>query len=587
MVLGSHVLGVIEFFSRERRDRDESLLQLMANLGRQIGQFNERKRVEDELRVSEERYRSLAETLPAMVSMLTPDGHMTYVNRRWADYTGVDLEELNARGLEAITHREDMPRLRGAWDKSRMSGMPIELDYRVLRADGVYRWHFWRALPIRDAYGRITRWLGTTTDIDDRKRAEDAQEFLADATALLASSLNYEAALRNLVGLVVPRVADIAAIDVFEADGSVRRIASRALDDVKQRLLDEIHVRDWPVGNDRDQRVTDVLLAGRSIFFSDVSAWRERLAGYVDASEAREFGAKSLMIVPLRARNQTIGVLSLITAESSRRFNMSDLAVAEELGRRAGIAVDNARLYQDAQLSADELRKANAAKDEFLGLVSHELRTPITTIYGNAQVLRHRAQHLDEETRDSALADIEQEADRLHRIIDNMLVLARAEAQHNVQTEPLLLQHAIAHIVDAHQRRYPDREVTIDCPADLPPVAAEPTYFEQVLTNLLNNAEKYSPPGRPVQVTATHDDGRIAIRVLDRGRGIEPEEAERIFTAFYRSSRTSHEASGAGIGLAVCKRLVEAQGGNVWAAPREDGGTEVGFALRLESDLEP
>ena len=133
----------------------------------------------------------------------------------------------------------------------------------------------------------------------------------------------------------------------------------------------------------------------------------------------------------------------------------------------------------------------------------------------------------------------------------------------------------------------PDREVTIDCPADLPPVAAEPTYFEQVLTNLLNNAEKYSPPGRPVQVTATHDDGRIAIRVLDRGRGIEPEEAERIFTAFYRSSRTSHEASGAGIGLAVCKRLVEAQGGNVWAAPREDGGTEVGFALRLESDLEP
>jgi PAS domain S-box-containing protein len=586
-VLGSHVLGVIEFFSRERRDHDESLLQIMANLGRQIGQFNERKHVEDELRVSEERYRSLSEALPAMVTMIAPNGRITYVNRRWADYTGIDIDKIDARSLETVAHPEDIERVRAVWEKSHLSGTPIELDYRVRRADGTYRWHFSRVLPIRDAYGRIIRWLGTTSDIDDRKRAEEAQEFLADATALLASSLNYEAALRNLVGLVVPRVADVAAIDVFEPDGAVRRIASRALDDVKQRLLDEIHIRDWPVGGDREQRVVDVLLAGRSIFFGDVSSWGERLAGYIDTKEATEFGAKSLMIVPLRARNQTIGVLSLITAESSRRFGMSDLVVAEELGRRAGIAVDNARLYQDAQRSADELRRANAAKDEFLGLVSHELRTPITTIYGNAQVLRSRAQHLDEETRDMALADVEQEADRLHRIIDNMLVLARAEAQRNVQTEPLLLQHAIARVVDAHKHRYPDRAVTIDSPADLPPVAAEPTYFEQVLTNLLNNAEKYSPPGRPIHVTATREDGDIAIRVLDRGRGIDREEASLIFTAFYRSSRTSQEASGAGIGLAVCKRLVEAQGGRVWAAPREDGGTEVGFALPLESEGEP
>ena len=247
------------------------------------------------MRASEERYRSLSETLPAMVTIVAPDGHVTFVNRRWADYTGLDLEQINAGSLEAVAHAEDIERLRAAWEKSRLTGIPIELDYRVRRADGAYRWHFSRALPIRDAYGRITRWLATTTDIDDRKRAEEAQEFLADATALLASSLNYEAALRNLVGLVVPRVADIAAIDVFEADGAVRRIASRALDDVKQRLLDEIHVRDWPVGNGRDQRVVDVLLAGRSIFFADVSAWRERLADYVDTTEAREFGAKSIV----------------------------------------------------------------------------------------------------------------------------------------------------------------------------------------------------------------------------------------------------------------------------------------------------
>ncbi len=580
IMLGSQVLGAMEFFSIEPKGRDGELTQLMTNLGRQMAQFSERKAVEEELRISEEHYRSLAEALPAMVAILAPHGELTYANRKWSDYTGMNFMQLAAGWPEEVTHPDDVERMHEAWDESLRSGAPVEIDHRIRRKDGTYRWHFLRAVALRGGGGRVVRWLGTTTDIEDRKRAEEAQEFLADGTALLASSLNYEAALRNLVGLLVPRVADIAAIDVFEPDGTTRRIPSRALDDGKQQLLERIHVRDWPVGDGESESVSDVLTDGRSVFFPDVSEWRGPLVRRPEAKRALEFAAKSVMMVPLRARNRTIGVLSLIGAESNRRYSRGDLGVAEELGRRAGIAVDNARLYQDAQRSADDLRKANAAKDEFLGLVSHELRTPITTIYGNAQVLRHRAEHLDDETRDLALSDVEQEADRLHRIIDNMLVLARAESQRNLQTEPLLLQHAISRVVDGHRLRHPERPIAGEFAPELPPVSAEPTYVEQVLTNLLNNAEKYSGPTDPIDVTATTEDGVVAVRVLDRGRGIDPDETDLIFGAFYRSSRTAAGASGAGIGLAVCKRLVEAQGGWIWARPRADGpGAEFGFAL--------
>jgi PAS domain S-box-containing protein len=255
--------------------------------------------------------------------------------------------------------------------------------------------------------------------------------------------------------------------------------------------------------------------------------------------------------------------------------DMHDITIAQQQ------LADTSR--EREQLLAD-LRLALASKDEFLGLVSHELRTPITTIYGNAELLRRHGERLDADTRLTALVDIEQEAQRLQRIVDNLLALSRVESVQDVNTEPILAQRVVGKIVEAHLKQYPHRTINVITPPSLDVIMAEPTYFEQVFRNLLSNAEKYSPPDQPIDVVAEALPGEVSISVLDRGAGITPEEAEQVFAPFYRSASTAAIASGAGIGLAVCKRLVEVQGGRVWARQREGGGADVGFALPVEPD---
>jgi signal transduction histidine kinase len=228
----------------------------------------------------------------------------------------------------------------------------------------------------------------------------------------------------------------------------------------------------------------------------------------------------------------------------------------------------------------DALAAANAAKDEFLGLVSHELKTPITTILGNAEVLRRRGKMLDEESRAGALDDIQTDAARLHQIIENLLILARLERGREIEMEPLLLPRVIDKIVADHRARFPRREIVVATEGNMTPVVGSEVYLEQVLRNLLSNAEKYSPPHMPVEVRASCEDGYCVLDVLDRGIGIPPEERAHIFDTFWRSEASSHVA-GVGIGLAVCKRLVEVQGGEIAYMPREDGGSC--FRVRLPS----
>ncbi len=237
----------------------------------------------------------------------------------------------------------------------------------------------------------------------------------------------------------------------------------------------------------------------------------------------------------------------------------------------------------DMRRIEDELRKANAVKDEFLGLMSHELKTPITTILGNAEVLQTRASLLDEADRAAALSDIHDEASRLHGIIDNLLVLARLDRGQRIEREPILVQRVVERAADLHVHRNPHRSVRVRYEGALPPVVASATYVEQVLGNLLSNAEKYSPAHAAIEIEieirrpGTH----VNVSVCDHGDGIPSEEMDRVFTAFYRSPRTAGFTPGFGIGLAVCKRLIEAQDGQMWVEARPDGGTRFTFALPI------
>jgi signal transduction histidine kinase len=228
------------------------------------------------------------------------------------------------------------------------------------------------------------------------------------------------------------------------------------------------------------------------------------------------------------------------------------------------------------------LRKANEAKDEFLGLVSHELRTPITTIYGGARVLRSRSGHLTDESRSEILRDIESETERLHRLVEDLLVLARLQLGQEIEREPVLIQRVIDRVVRSYSQRS-NRRVEVDV-GNLEAVSGDATYLEQVLRNLITNAEKYSVSESPMTIRARANGGEAIVSVLDRGTGVAEGEEDTIFERFYRSKSSSRGTRGLGLGLTVCKRLIEAQGGRIWAAHRDGGGLEVSFMLPIHQE---
>lgn len=291
--------------------------------------------------------------------------------------------------------------------------------------------------------------------------------------------------------------------------------------------------------------------------------------------------ARSYLVAPVLGHVQEqLGALVMAHPEPDV-FGPREEQILAGITRWAAIAMDNARLYQEMARVAADLRVANAAKDEFLGLVSHELKTPLTTIRGNAGVLAKGSHLLDEEMRTAALGDIVAESERLHRIIENLLLLARAEQGQPLDTEPLLVVRVVEKVLERHRQQNPHRTYQIIEHSAPKPVVFAETSLEQVTENLISNAEKYSPPGEPIVIEFERRSDEVEMKVLDRGPGIDAAEAERIFDPFYRTSGSRSRAQGLGIGLAVCKRLIEAHGGRIWARPRDDGGSEFGFVIPL------
>ena len=231
--------------------------------------------------------------------------------------------------------------------------------------------------------------------------------------------------------------------------------------------------------------------------------------------------------------------------------------------------------------AAEALAASNMVKDEFLGLVSHELRTPVTTIFGNAHLLRSRSGMLATEEMDSMLTDIADESNRLLGIIENLLLLTRLGAGPPPDQEPQLIAHVTRNAVDGYRQHHPQRPISLDVEPGQMVVEADRGHLEMLLDNLLTNAAKYSPPSTEIEVTVSADDHEACVTVLDRGIGIGDADTSQLFTAFYRTEAAKLRANGLGIGLAVCQRIVDSLGGRIWARPRQGGGTEAGFALPL------
>jgi len=288
-----------------------------------------------------------------------------------------------------------------------------------------------------------------------------------------------------------------------------------------------------------------------------------------------ENGVVSGMTAVIHDQAGPWGVLGAHT-RSPRTFTEDDtnflLSVTTVLGR----AIDRRRQL-DAEHEVQDLNRA------FIGIVSHELRTPITTIYGGAKMLARSSPSSAD--RISIAADVEAEADRLYRLTEDLLVLTRLERRDLiVGAEPVLLERLLDRVVDSERKRWESTPISLTVPPDLALVVGEDNYIEQVIRNLVTNAAKFSPPEGAVEVIVDGDQHEVRVRVLDRGPGIRGDEQAQLFGLFYRSPTTAQQASGAGIGLFVCDRLMRAMGGRVWGSPREGGGSEFGFALKAYVD---
>jgi PAS domain S-box-containing protein len=332
---------------------------------RQQGELIREQQLTELRRVSEERYRRLADAMPQIVWTTDLNGNTTYYNRRWFEYTGTRPEAASARSWAQTVHPDDLPETVARRAKSYETGAIFEMEYRFRGKDGSYRWHLGRALPMLSGDGEIEFWVGTATDIHDRKRTEDAQRFLLRAGAELANSLDYRTTLAKVAQLAVPEFADWCRVHVVEDDGSIRELELAHADPEKILFARELQER-YPSEPGAQTGAAAVIAAGESQLVPDVT---DEMLKAVARDEIhfdliRQLGLRSYICVPLVARERTLGAITLVTGdETGRAFDARDLALAEELARRAAAAIDNAHLYREVEQRARAARVLETIAD--------------------------------------------------------------------------------------------------------------------------------------------------------------------------------------------------------------------------------
>ncbi|HEY2542157.1 MAG TPA: ATP-binding protein [Gaiellaceae bacterium] len=332
-ILRSKVGVFVDLWDKNRRLHEQELLALE--------------------RASETRYGQLADAMPQIVWRADVDGNATYFNERWFEYTGMSPAEATSTPWSSVVHVDDREELL-AWVAS---DEPFEQELRVRAGDGSYRWHLVRTAAIRDEAGRVESWVGTATDIDDRKRAEEQWTFLLDASDALTASLNYRETLAKVARLAVDRVSDWCTVHVVEPDGSIAEVTVEHRDPAQVAFARELQER-YPPDPSSPTGAAAVIRTGEAELVPEITeamidaAVRDEL----QRDLLRQLELRSFMCVPLVGRDHTLGAITFVSSEPGRAYGVADLRLAEELARRAAAAIDNARLYREAEQRAEAAR---------------------------------------------------------------------------------------------------------------------------------------------------------------------------------------------------------------------------------------
>jgi PAS domain S-box-containing protein len=304
-------------------------------------------------RASETRYGQLADAMPQVVWRADVNGTATYFNQRWFEYTGMTLAEAAASPWSVVVHVEDLP----GWLSKLGSGNAFEHEVRLRAVDGTHRWHLARTAPIRDGTGRAESWVGTATDIDDRKRAEEQWSFLLEAGDTLATSLDYRETLSQVARLAVGKVSDWCTVHIVEPDGGVVEVAIAHRDQAQIAFARELQNR-YPPNPNSPTGPAAVIRTGEAELIPEITSPMLELAAvdelHLDLLRQLEFC--SYMCVPLPGLDHALGAITFVSSRAGRSYGVDDLRLAEELARRASAAIENARLYRQAEERAEAAR---------------------------------------------------------------------------------------------------------------------------------------------------------------------------------------------------------------------------------------
>jgi len=466
-------------------------------------------------------------------------------------------------------------------------GVPLVRDGKVIGVAHIgsltaYEFSEEDKLLFRTMVSRATSVVVKAQLLADLKRTEAAERFLSESSKAFAQSLDYEATLTKIAGLAVPTIADWCVVDLVE-DGAIRRVSVAHADPNKRKLAYELDAR-YPPAPNSATGIANVMRTRRAELHSDIGE-ADLVAAARDAEHLRilrELGLHAYIIVPIVTREEVVGTIALVTAESHRRYSEADLAVAEELARRAATAIENAWLYREA-------KNAVTVRERILAIVSHDLRNQLGVISMGADLVARKAA----EMRDAAdlrkpVETIRRTADSMLRLVGDLLDMASTQSgRFSIEKETLELAPILEEGCESHEPMARVKGVHLKTDVEIGDmrVLGDRARILQVLGNLAGNAIKFSESGGSVTIRAEARDNEALVSVSDTGPGIPREEFENIFEP-YRTVQAQGNR-GTGLGLFIAKGIVERHGGRIWLESEIGRGSTFFFTLPLVSPSSP